>query len=214
MDGSCGARAFDCWMHEHDIRDALDRPADNPDGRDLAAGSRRDGRRAWGTSRQARSAHRTGSRVAIELTGPLQRTIDVDVSGRARVVEDFGGDEPTATITMDGLLFARLAGGRTTVARIRTPSATAATQRRWPAGRRAPQLCDLSWDSFIRWPAVTRTGRMKCPAEGRWGCEGLNGFDFAHRIKGSVPVQARDHRKRRCNQLSADSNQRDFALAA
>jgi hypothetical protein len=28
---------------------------------------------------------------------------------------------------------------------------------------------------------------------------GLKGFDFAHRIKGSVPVQARDHRKRRCN---------------
>jgi hypothetical protein len=55
---------------------------------------------------------------------------------------------------------------------------------------------------------------MKCPAESRRGCEGLNGFDFAHRIKGSVPVQARDHRKRRCNQLSADSNQRDFALAA
>jgi hypothetical protein len=55
---------------------------------------------------------------------------------------------------------------------------------------------------------------IECPAEGRWGCEGLNGFDFAHRIKGSVPVQARDHRKRRCNQLSADSNQRDFALAA
>ena len=43
---------------------------------------------------------------------------------------------------------------------------------------------------------------------------GLNGFDFECRIKGSVPVQARDHRKRRCNQLSADSNQRDYALAA
>ncbi|EUA05122.1 hypothetical protein I545_0665 [Mycobacterium kansasii 662] len=43
---------------------------------------------------------------------------------------------------------------------------------------------------------------------------GLNGFDFAHRIKGSVPVQARDHRKRRCNQISADSHQRDYALAA
>jgi len=55
---------------------------------------------------------------------------------------------------------------------------------------------------------------MECPAERRRGCEGLNGFDFAHRIKGSVPVQARDHRKRRCNQLSADSNQRDYALAA
>jgi hypothetical protein len=55
---------------------------------------------------------------------------------------------------------------------------------------------------------------MVSPAECRRGCEGLNGFDFAHRIKGSVPVQANDHRKRRCNQLSADSNQRDYALAA
>jgi hypothetical protein len=55
---------------------------------------------------------------------------------------------------------------------------------------------------------------MDFPVEGRQGCEGLNGFDFAHRIKGSVPVQARDHRKRRCNQLSADTNQRDYALAA
>jgi hypothetical protein len=43
---------------------------------------------------------------------------------------------------------------------------------------------------------------------------GLKGFDFAHRIKGSVPVQARDHRKRRCNQISAVSTQRDYALAA
>jgi hypothetical protein len=56
---------------------------------------------------------------------------------------------------------------------------------------------------------------MRCPADGRQDmCEGLNGFDFAHRIKGSVPVQANDHRKRRCNQLSADTNQRDYALAA
>jgi hypothetical protein len=55
---------------------------------------------------------------------------------------------------------------------------------------------------------------MDRPTELRWGCEGPNGFDIAHRIKGSVPVQANDHRKRRCNQLSADSNQRDYALAA
>jgi hypothetical protein len=44
--------------------------------------------------------------------------------------------------------------------------------------------------------------------------KGLKGFDFAHRIKGSVPVQARDHRKRRCEYISADSHQRDYALAA
>lgn len=43
---------------------------------------------------------------------------------------------------------------------------------------------------------------------------GLNGFDCVRRDGGSVSVQARDHRKRRSNQLSADKNQRDYALAA
>ena len=109
-------RAFDCWMHEHDIRDALDRPADSPAGEtsrlaldEMAA--------SMGFVVGKLGGAPEGSRVAITLTGPLQRTINVDVSGRARVVGDFGGDEPTATITLDGLLFSRLAGGRTTVAR-------------------------------------------------------------------------------------------------
>jgi uncharacterized protein (TIGR03083 family) len=111
-------RAFDCWMHEHDIRDALGRPADNPAGEtsrlaldEMAA--------SMGFVVGKLGGAPDGSRVAIELTGPLQRTINVDVSGRARVVDDFGGDEPTATISLDGLLFTRLAGGRTTVARHR-----------------------------------------------------------------------------------------------
>jgi hypothetical protein len=56
-----------------------------------------------------------GSRVAIVLTGPLGRAINVAVQGKGQLVDDFGGQEPTATITLDGLLFARLAGGRTTV---------------------------------------------------------------------------------------------------
>ena len=54
-----------------------------------------------------------GSRVAIELTGPMARTIRVAVDGRAQVVDDFGGSDPTTTIRLDGLLFTRLAGGRT-----------------------------------------------------------------------------------------------------
>ena len=110
-------RIFDCWMHEHDIRDAL-----------RAAG----GRRRSSTGPDARLAldeiaasmgfvvgklggAPDGSRVRLELTGPLQRTINVAVDGRAQVVDDFGGAEPTATITLDGLLFTRLAGGRTAV---------------------------------------------------------------------------------------------------
>ena len=46
------------------------------------------------------------------MTGPLARSIRVAVDGRAQVVDDFGGlGHPT--IRLDGLLFTRLAGGRT-----------------------------------------------------------------------------------------------------
>lgn len=50
--------------------------------------------------------------MLLELTGPLSRSIRVSVDGRARVVDDFGGPAPTATIRLDGLQFNRLAGGR------------------------------------------------------------------------------------------------------
>ena len=51
-----------------------------------------------------------GSRVVIELTGPLARTIRVVVDGRAALVDEFDG-EPTTVIRMDGLQFTRLAAG-------------------------------------------------------------------------------------------------------
>jgi uncharacterized protein (TIGR03083 family) len=107
-------RTFDCWMHEHDIRDAIGQPAADPAGPssrlaldEMAA--------SMGFVVGKLGGAPDGSRVAIELTGPLQRTINVDVSGRARVVDEFD-EPPTATITMDGLLFTRLAGGRTPLA--------------------------------------------------------------------------------------------------
>lgn len=108
-------RTFDCWMHENDIRDALDRPAANPAGAasrlaldEMAA--------SMGFVVGKLGGAPDGSRVTIELTGPLGRTINVAVEGRGQVVEGFGDSEPTATISLDGLLFTRLAGGRTTVA--------------------------------------------------------------------------------------------------
>jgi uncharacterized protein (TIGR03083 family) len=110
-------RDFDCWMHLHDIRDALDQPAS---GADLGGPSSRlafdEMAASMGFVVSKLGGAPDGSRVAIELTGPLQRNIYVDVAGRGRVVEDFGGQEPTSTISLDGLLFSRLAGGRTTVA--------------------------------------------------------------------------------------------------
>jgi len=108
-------RIFDCWMHEHDIRDALGQPAT-----DLAGPSSRlaldEVAASMGFVVGKLGGAPDGSRVAIELTGPLQRTINVAIEGRGQIVDDFGGDEPTATITMDGLLFTRLAGGRTPLA--------------------------------------------------------------------------------------------------
>jgi uncharacterized protein (TIGR03083 family) len=104
-------RTFDCWMHEHDIRDALDQPAANPAG-DASRLALDEMAASMGFVVGKLGGAPDGSRVAIELTGPLGRTINVAVEGRAKVVDDFGGDEPTTTITMDGLLFTRLAGGR------------------------------------------------------------------------------------------------------
>jgi uncharacterized protein (TIGR03083 family) len=107
-------RLFDCWMHEQDIRDGVGRPSPDaelsgPAGRlaldEIAA--------TMGYVVGKLGKAPDGSRVAIELTGPLTRTIRVAVDGRARVVDDFGGLDPTSTVRLDGLLFTRLAGGRT-----------------------------------------------------------------------------------------------------
>jgi uncharacterized protein (TIGR03083 family) len=107
-------RVFDCWMHEHDIRDALHKPASDTELASPAARLTLDEMvttMAYVVGKLGKAPD--GSRVAIELTGPLARTIRVLVDGRARLVEDFGGLEPTATIRADGVLFTRLAGGRT-----------------------------------------------------------------------------------------------------
>lgn len=106
-------RVFDCWMHELDIRDGLGLPAA---AEDLVGPASRQAldemTAAMGFVVGKRGGAPQGSRVAIELTGPLARTIRVVVDGRARVVDDFGGQSPTATIRMDGLAFTRVAGGR------------------------------------------------------------------------------------------------------
>jgi uncharacterized protein (TIGR03083 family) len=110
-------RIFDCWMHEHDIRDALGRPVSDAD---LAGQSSRlaldEMAASMGFVVGKLGGAPDGSRVSIELTGPLRRIINVAVEGRGKVVDDFGQAEPTATIEMDGLLFTRLAGGRTPLA--------------------------------------------------------------------------------------------------
>jgi uncharacterized protein (TIGR03083 family) len=111
-------RIFDCWMHEHDIRDAV-----GQEDVDLGGSSSRlaldEMAASMGFVVGKLGKAPDGSRVAIDLTGPLQRTIRVDVQGRGKLVDGFGDAGPTASVAMDGLLFARLAGGRTTAAQHR-----------------------------------------------------------------------------------------------
>ncbi|RWA21678.1 hypothetical protein MELE44368_15020 [Mycolicibacterium elephantis DSM 44368] len=107
-------RVFDCWMHEHDIRDAIGQPvADAELARPAAELSLDEMAASMGFVVGKLGGAPDGARVSIELTGPLGRTINVAVAGRAQVVDDFGGEPPTSTIRLDGLLFTRLAGGRT-----------------------------------------------------------------------------------------------------
>jgi uncharacterized protein (TIGR03083 family) len=105
-------RIFDCWMHEQDIRDALTRPSSDTELEAPAARLALDEMVAsMGFVVGKLGKAPDGSRVAIELTGPLRRTVRVAVEGRAKLVERFGA-EATTTIRLDGLQFTRLAGGR------------------------------------------------------------------------------------------------------
>jgi uncharacterized protein (TIGR03083 family) len=106
-------RVFDCWMHEQDIRMALERPASDDELDGAASRLSLDEIAAtmgFVVGKLAKAPH--GSRVLFDLTGPLARSIRVSVDDRAQVVDDFGGQEPTATIRLDALQFTRLAGGR------------------------------------------------------------------------------------------------------
>jgi uncharacterized protein (TIGR03083 family) len=106
-------RVFDCWMHEQDIRMALQRPSsdDELDGPALRL-SLDEIAATMGFVVGKLAKAPDGSRVQFDLTGPLPRSIRVSMDGRAQVVDDFGGLGPTATIRLDALQFTRLAGGR------------------------------------------------------------------------------------------------------
>jgi uncharacterized protein (TIGR03083 family) len=106
-------RTFDCWMHEQDIRVAVQRPSSDDELSVPAAQLSLDEIAAtlgYVVGKLAKAPD--GSRVRFELTGPLARTINVGVDGRAQLVDDFGQAAPTATLRLDALQFTRLAGGR------------------------------------------------------------------------------------------------------
>lgn len=102
-------RVFDCWMHELDIRDALGLPGDEGGARAELAITEVLGSLAYVVGKLGKAPD--GARISFELTGPLARTLHVEVHGRAALVPESSG-ETTSTIALDSGLFVRLAGGR------------------------------------------------------------------------------------------------------
>jgi uncharacterized protein (TIGR03083 family) len=117
-------RTFDCWMHEHDIRETVGLAAtqlasvDAREAFDEMTGS-------MGFVVGKRGKAPENSRIEFDLTGPLGRTVRVQMNGRGSVVERFDGGDATSTIRLDGLLFSRLAGGRTQASQHRAEIALA-----------------------------------------------------------------------------------------
>jgi uncharacterized protein (TIGR03083 family) len=103
-------RVFDCWVHEQDVRYAIDRPGH--DAGPAAEQSVDEVVRAIGYIIGKKAGAAPGSSVRISLTGPVERRIDVAVvDGRARAVAEVDGT-PTASLALSSTAFTRLACGR------------------------------------------------------------------------------------------------------
>ncbi|MCP4223668.1 MAG: maleylpyruvate isomerase family mycothiol-dependent enzyme [Actinomycetia bacterium] len=104
-------RVFDCWMHEQDIREALGRPGHERG--PCAEAALDEVERALGYIVGKKVGAIDGASVTFELTGPVERILNVKVAdGRAEIVDRLRG-QATTTITMTSSLFMRLIGGRT-----------------------------------------------------------------------------------------------------
>lgn len=109
-------RVFDCWIHEQDIRDAVDRPGheDGP----AVEHSLEEMASAMGYVVGKLADAPAGARVKYSLTGPASRAIHVEVGERAAVVDELSGPA-TVTLTMPVGTFVRLGGGRIPLERAR-----------------------------------------------------------------------------------------------
>jgi uncharacterized protein (TIGR03083 family) len=102
-------RHYDCYLHELDIRTALGLPARETVA-DLAS-ALDEVATGLGYIVGRKAGLPDGSRVRIDLTGPLPRTYLIRVDGRAAVVDELDGG-PTVGIELSATRFLRLTGGR------------------------------------------------------------------------------------------------------
>ena len=103
-------RAFDCWMHEQDVRAALGRPGGLTGAAVRVAFAEM--ATALGFVVGKRAGAPEGSTVVLAITTPEGRQrFDIVVDGRAKLVSQ-RVLSPTATVTTDLETFAALVGGR------------------------------------------------------------------------------------------------------
>jgi len=105
-------RLFDCWVHEQDIRRAVNRPGHlTGPVVDQAMAMHRD---SLGFVVGKRAGAPDGSVVAFSVTGPTIAHYIVEVSDRRAKVVDNPTASPTATLTVDTEAFNALLSGRWT----------------------------------------------------------------------------------------------------
>jgi uncharacterized protein (TIGR03083 family) len=106
-------RVFDSWVHEQDVRLALDRPGGGDSRASQIALDRVRGAMPFVVGKKAGAPD--GAVVRFDLSGPGADALRFDVGvegGRARLVPTEG--EPTVTLSMSSVDFTRLGCGRTT----------------------------------------------------------------------------------------------------
>ena len=106
-------RVMDCWVHEQDIRRAVDRPGGLTGPAAEAALRRLTSSLPFVVGK--RVAPPDGTSVVFELKGPLARTVAATVTG-GRAVAAEAPASPTVTITTDVETYVCLANGRWTAA--------------------------------------------------------------------------------------------------
>lgn len=104
-------RLFDCWMHELDIADALGVEVDEGGQRGEFAFTEFLGSIPRIVVKKGEAPQ--GARITFSLTGPLARSLHIQVADRANYVDAFDSS-PTVDIHLPAADFVRLGGGRTT----------------------------------------------------------------------------------------------------
>ncbi len=102
-------RVYDAWLHLQDCREPLGLPGDESGL--VAEISVDEVGSAMGFIIGKKGGAPDGSRIEVTLTGPIERTLRVEVDGRAKAVEVLSGP-PTATLAMTSTDFLALTGGR------------------------------------------------------------------------------------------------------